>query len=175
MSFSLKLNFLKGWPNPYIYEESLAAAALSEVDEGKIAHIEDGKWVVGYGTVADPDAHINLMPFVLWNGAAKDGDHGIAFDKTNAAYQQATYGGIQGIAFSNPIKFQTSQFTGTVGNFVPGAKLSVSNAADETKGKLKIAASTEVVVAICVGAAANSPGGVSMITVVPDMSKRVIS
>lgn len=170
MSFSLKLNFTKGWPNPYIYERMCAATTPSEVDEGKIAHIVNGKWVVGF-----PAAKIDWMPFVLWNGAAQDGDHGIAFDKTNASYQQATYGSIQGIAFSNPIEFQTSQFTGTVGAFVDGAQLSVSNAADATKGKFKIAESTEVVVAICLGVAALSPGGVQMITVVPDLSKRVVS
>lgn len=165
MSLAIKLNFLKGWPNPHINEFVGKAAANVAVDEGKIAHRDaSGNWVLGVSAA-------NQMPYVLWNGAARDGDHGVAFDKT-ASTQQVKWGGIQGIAHDNPIEYETAQFAGTP---VFGDSMYA-----DTDGVLKICAgsaavASKVIVATVTKGPTTSPNGVSMITVVPDNSRRTTS
>lgn len=180
MGLALKLNFTKGWPNPAIFEVSSTAADATEygqIDEGKIAILDvNGKWVIQSleaAAIGATPALKNRMPFVLWNGAAKDGDHGAPFSATNH-YAQVQWGGIQGIGFSNPIEFETSQFTGTP---AVGDVLTV-----DANGQLKTAAAGDLIVAICTKAshkiAAGVPGAAAStssqtaITVIPDMSKR---
>jgi len=182
MGLALKLNFLKGWPNPHIYEEVAAAANATEfgqIDEGKIATLTAaGKWEIGSleaAALSGTPALRNRMPFVLWNGAGKEGDHGAPFSATQH-FAQVNWGGIQGIAFSNPIQFETSQFTGTP---AVGDVLTV-----DANGLLKVGATGDLIVAVCTAAshkmAAGVPGSagstssLSVITVVPDMSKRLV-
>lgn len=163
MSLAIKLNFVKGWPNPHINEFVGKAAANVAVDEGKIARRDaNGNWVLGVSAV-------NQEPYVLWNGAARDGDHGVPFNKT-AGTQQVKWGGIQGIAHSNPIEYETAQYAGTP---VFGDSMYA-----DTDGVLKVCAgsatvSNKVIVATVTKGPAASPNGVSMITVVPDNSRRI--
>jgi hypothetical protein len=166
MSLKLKLNFIKGWPNPHIDEFIGKAAANVAVDEGKIARRDaNGNWLLGISAQ-------NQVPYVLWNGAARDGDHGVPFDKT-ASTQQVKWGGIQGISHNNPIEYETAQYAG---NPVFGDSLYA-----DTDGVLKICAgsasvSNKVIVATVTQGVHQSPGsGVNMITVVPDNSRRVTS
>jgi hypothetical protein len=96
------------------------------------------------------------------------------FDATQT-YGQVSYGGIQGIAFSNPIEFETSQFVGTpaVGN-----PLTV-----DLNGKFAVAASGDLIVATVTNTSHKMPAGFpgaaastssqSVITVIPDLSKRL--
>lgn len=158
MGLALKLNILKGWPNPHIYEETAAAANATEfgqIDEEKIATLDaTGKWEFGSleaAAIGATPALKNRMPFVLWNGAAKDGDHGAPFNATNH-FAQVTWGGIQGLAFSNPLKFETSQFTGTpaVGD----------NLTCDANGLFKTAATGDLIIATCVQASHKIAAGV---------------
>ena len=166
MSLAKHLNFVRGWPNPHINEHIGRPAAGVTPLEGAIAHRNSaGAWVLGVSAVSQ-------LPYVLWNGAAQDGDHGVAFDKT-ASSQQARYGAVQGVGLDNPIEFSTSRFSGSP---VFGDQMYA-----DTDGILKIAANADgtmvaaskVIVAIVTKVATNSPGGVSMITVVPDNSRRL--
>lgn len=166
MSLAKKLNFIKGWPNPHILEHSGPPAAGVTVDEALIAHRNSaGAWVLG---ISDR----TQLPFVLWNGAAGDGDQGVAFSKT-ASSQQVRYGGVQGIALSNPIEFQTAQYAGTP---VFGDGLYA-----DTDGVLKVCtgsatvASKIVVAYVSKGVTASPTANVNMITVVPDNSRQVSS
>lgn len=134
------------------------------MDEGKIAHRDaSGNWVLGVSAV-------NQTPYVLWNGAARDGDHGASFDKT-AGTQQVSWGGIQGVSHNNAIEYETAQYAGTP---VFGDSLYA-----DTDGVLKICAgsasvSGKVIIATVTKGVHAAPGsGVNMVTVVPDNSKRV--
>lgn len=171
MSLKLKVNFLKGWPNPYVVDfVSTNTPGSTAVDEGKIAHRNStGQWVLGV-------ANVNEVPHVLWNGAARDGDNNQAFPSTAtaAAANQATvnWGGIQGLAFINALEFETSQFSGTPAF---GDQLYA-----DVDGLLKIcvgsaSVSNKVIVAIVTKVSHVKPGtgAVAMITVLPDNSKRL--
>lgn len=146
MGFALKLNFIKGWPNPAIHEVAALAANSTEygqIDEGKIAVLDaNEKWNItslqGAAIAGTPSLAFR-MPYILWNGAAKDGDQGVPFDVTQH-FVQVQYGSIQGIAFDNPMLVETSQYTGTPAVFT---ELSV-----DLNGKLVTAVSTDLVVAI---------------------------
>lgn len=165
MSLAKKLNFVKGWPNPHILEHVGPPASGVTVDEGLIAHRNSaGAWVLG---VSDR----TQMPYVLWNGAAGDGDQGVSFDKT-ASSQQVKWGGVQGIAFLNPMEFSTAKYSGTP---VFGDGLYA-----DTDGVLKICSgsadvSSKVIVAYVTKGVTASPQGVNMITVLPDNSRRITS
>ena len=170
MSFTLKVNFTKGWPCPTIVDHVGNPASGQTVDEGMIAHLNSaGEWVRGV-------SNVNQTPHVLWNGAAQDGDHGHVFDSAKA-YAQVGWGGIQGVSFINQIEVETSQYdTGTLPAF--GDQLDA-----HTDGKLYVAVqadgtlirASKVICAICVKGPhkmANGAGNVNVITITPDMSKR---
>lgn len=163
MSLTLKLNFVRGWPNPAIDE--FVGKSVASMDEGKIAHRDStGTWVLGISSAAQ-------TPYVLWNGAASDGDQGVSFDASKT-YQQVKYGGVQGISFNNAIEFETAQYAGTP---VFGDELYA-----DTDGKLKICAgsasvSNKVVVAVVTQGVHTSPNGVSLITVQPANYRRTTS
>ena len=170
MSFRLSVNFLKGWPCPSIVDFVGAPAAGVTVAEGLVAHRDStGKWVLGVSAV-------NQVPYVLWNGAAGDGDQAHVFPSTATAsaagYVQAGYGGVQGIAHINQIEVETAQYAGT-------PQFGDSLYAD-TDGVLKICAgsatvSGKLIVALVTKGVHTKPGtgAVSMITYIPDNSKRI--
>lgn len=166
MSLARKLNFIKGWPNPHILEHSGAPASGVNVDEGLIAHRNSaGAWVLG---ISDK----TQLPFVLWNGAAGDGDHGVPFNKA-ASSQQVRYGGVQGIALSNPIEFQTTQYAGTP-VFGDGLYADTDGVLKVCSGSASVA--NKVIVAYVSKGVSPSPlSNASMITVVPDNSRQVTS
>lgn len=169
MSLAIKLNFVKGWPNPHINEfVSNNTAAAVAVDEGKIAHRSStGAWVLGVSAVGQDG-------YVLWNGAARDGDHGVSFDSTKT-FQQVRWGGIQGISLDNPIEFETSQYSGTP-TFGQGLYAHTDGKlypAVEADGSFITGAASKPIVAYVTQGVHSSPGGTSMITVVPDRSRRL--
>jgi len=169
MSLSLKVNFLKGWPNPYILDHvSKNTTTLTNVDEGKIATRDSaGKWVVGALATGDKAK----VPYILWNGSARDGDNSHAFPSTAAAptagYAQVGYGGIQGIALLNAIEVETAQIDAT---YPPAFGDSIGVTAT---GNVRTAQSGDLIVGTCTHGAHTKPGGISMITFIPDNSKRV--
>lgn len=160
MSLKLKVNFLKGWPCPSIVDfVSTNTPSSVALDEGMIAHRDSaGKWVLGV-------ANVKEHAYVLWNGAARDGDHGAAFPSTATAsqshYVQTNYGGVQGIALLNQIEVETAQYTGAP---VFGDELSAG-----TDGILKVAVNPEIVIAVCTKGVHAKPGhgAVNMITFLP--------
>lgn len=165
MSLTKNLNFVRGWPNPHINEHIGRPAANVVPLEGAIAHRNSaGAWVLGVSAAGQ-------LPYVLWNGAAQDGDHGVSFDKT-ASSQQVTWGGVQGVGFDNPIEFTTTRYSGT-------PAFGDSLYAD-TDGILKVAvladgtlvAASKVIVAQCTKAAGAQPNGTTAIQVLPDNSRR---
>ncbi len=166
MSLSKKLNFVRGWPNPHINEHIGPPASGVTPLEGAIAHRNSaGAWVLGVSTNKQ-------LPYVLWNGAAQDGDHGVAFDKT-ASSQQVTWGGVQGVAFDNPIEFSTSRYhsdTPAFGDSLYADTDGILKVAERADGTLVTA--SKVIVANVTKAATAGPNGVTMITVIPDLSRR---
>lgn len=171
MSFALKVNFLKGWPNPYVLDfVSKNTPASAGIGEGKIAHLDaDGKWVLGVSAV-------NQTPCVIWNGGAGDGDQNKPFPTTAAAgqanYVAVNWGGIQGVSFHNALLLQTNAFSGT-----PAFGDSLYADVD---GLLKVCAGSaavpgKVIVALVHKVQHQSAlnKGIQFITIVPDMSKRV--
>lgn len=162
MALTLKVNFTKGWPSPYILEKVAAPAAAHVAGSanpllgGHIAHLDNtGKWVLGVSAAGQ-------LPFVVRNGVDEADSARSSTIATD--YVQVSWGGIQGIAFSNPIEFQTVQFTGT-----PAIGTDLSSGTD---GKLKAAVTGDVIIAQVSGTAAPYQGQ-SMLTVIPDNSRRV--
>lgn len=165
MSLKIKVNFQKGWPCPSIVDfVSTNTPAATAIDEGQIVTRNSaGQFVLG--VITDPKAHI----YVVWNGGARDGDHNHAFPSTATASlsssAQVAYGGIQGIWLGNQFEVETAQFTGTPAF---GDNLGVTAA-----GLLRVAATGDVIVGQVTKGAHTKPGGVSMITFLPDTSKRI--
>jgi hypothetical protein len=168
-SLALKLNFIRGWPNPHIDEfVSNNTPTSVAVDEGKIAHRDStGAWALGISTVGQ-------TPYVLWNGAASNGDQGVAFS-SSANFAQARYGGIQGVSLNNPIEFETAQYGGTP-TFGQGLYAHTDGKlypAVEADGSFITGAASKPIVAYVTQGVHSSPGGQSFITVVPDNSRRL--
>jgi len=157
MSLTLKVNFKKGWPSPSIVEKvSAPASGVTTLEAGMVGHLnDDGKWVLGISAVSQ-------TPFVFRNSQDDpDANRGVP---AGSMYVAADLGGIQGISHLNAIEYQTVQFVGTP---LVGSELSAG-----TNGKLKVAATGEVIVAI-VTKALHSYQDMSYIQVIPDNSKRL--
>lgn len=157
MSLALKVNFKKGWPNPSILEA--VAPGVAGLEAGMVGrkHPTTGAWVLGI-------TGINDLPFVFRNSFG-DPDAargpGIGADTANqGTWNQVAFGGIQGIALSNPIEVETVQFN-------PLAAPAVGNALSVgTNGKFKIAVATEIIVAVCTEAS-HGYQGANFITFIP--------
>lgn len=178
MSLTLKVNFKKGWPCPSIVDAVANPATGVTVDEGLIAHLDaNGAWVLGIDVAATAGAH-GQVPYILWNGAAGDGDNNRAVYPLTSTqgFAQVGWGGVQGIALINQIEVETAQFLGTPAK---GDQLY----ADLATGKLAVAITAggvvssagKIIIAVCTAAShkmASGPNNVSVITFIPDHSKR---
>ena len=166
MSLQKNLNFVRGWPNPHI-NEWIGKPATGVVPlEGAIAHRNSaGAWVLG---VSSP----GQLAYVLWNGAAGDGDQGVAFNPALSS-QQVNWGGVQGVGHDNPIEYTTTRYSGT-------PAFGDSLYAD-TDGLLKVAvqadgtliAASKVIVAQVTKAPTAQPNGVTAVQIIPDNSRRL--
>ena len=156
-SMTLKVNITKGWPNPNILERAAAKSGSESqtLEAGKFGYLSAGAWILGTSSKLQ-ETHVFMQD-------QDDPDTGRANVISDAV--SVKYGSIQGISLRNPIEIETVQFVSNAG-LVEGAEVSVSNAADATKGQLKLAVSTEVVVGI-VNKAAYSLGGASYLTITP--------
>lgn len=169
MSFILKFNVLKGWPNPAIVEKVAKPASGVTIEEGMVGHLDSsGNWVLGVSAITQE-------AFVFRNGSGdSDANHEFASDQD---YQHVNWGGIQGLAHSNPLEYQTAQYGGS-----QTPALNDQLYAD-TDGKLKVAvdaagnlvAASKAIVAICTRGvhAGTGQGPVNLIDVRPDTSKRL--
>jgi hypothetical protein len=155
----LKVNITKGWPNPHILEQSADAdPTTTGIEAGKIGVLNgSNKWVLGVTSV-------NQIPYVLMQDQ-DDPDTGRANVIPDAV--SVKYGGIQGIALSNPIEIEDSQFVTNAG-LVADAPVTVENTPGVDLGKLKLAVNVgaDVVVAV-VRKAAYTLDGVNYLTVIP--------
>ncbi len=165
MSLTLKVNFKKGWPSPSIVEKvSAPAAGVTTLEAGMVGHLDaSGKWVLGVSGVAQ-------LPYVFRNSQGDpDANRGVP---SGAMYVAADLGGIQGIAHSNAIEYQTVQYAGAP---AVGDQLYA-----DTDGALKVAineagvmvTASKVVVAVVTKGVHKYQDG-SYIQVIPDNSKRL--
>jgi hypothetical protein len=175
MSLTLKVNFLKGWPNPSIAEKvSQPDTGVTTLDQGMTGHQNpaNGKWVLGISAVTQ-------LPYVFRN-AQGDPDSG-RLSTDPASYIQGALGGIQGVAYSNPIEFETAQYgttcpTGSTNCGTPAAGDQLFADVDGllyvaiTAGGVTKKASQAIVAQVTQGVHAYQ--GTNMISVVPDNSKR---
>lgn len=159
MSLKLKVNFKRGWPNPSAVTAVAAPnAGVTTLEAGKVGYLNStGKWVLGITAV-------NQTPYVFRNDQdSPDAARGAA-SNADTLYVQLPHGGVQGVALTNPIEFQTTQYVGTPAF---GNELSVN-----VDGKFKVAVATEVIVAI-VTKAPHAYQDSTYIQVIPDNSKRI--
>lgn len=168
MSLTLKVNFLKGWPCPSIVDKVGAISTTNPLDaqnltEGSIAQLDvSGNWVRPVLAPNNARAQDALL-YILWNGAAGDGDQNHGYPVANASFGQVGWGGVQGIALVNQIEVESAQYLGTP---VFNDPLTY----DTATGKLQVAAAGQLVIAICtrgVHKMASDTGSADVISFIP--------
>lgn len=160
MSLLNKVNFTKGWPSKSVVEAVLMPDTDVELEAGFVGrrkHTSPDVWVLGITSLTQ-EAFIFRNDF-------DDPDAARASTNGNS-YVQVPIGGIQGIAFQNPLEIETTQFAGTpaVGQHLYA----------DTDGKLKVGAdaagemvvASKVIIAVCIKAA-TVIGNSTYITVIP--------
>jgi hypothetical protein len=165
MSLQKSLNFVRGWPNPHIHEHVGKPATGVVPLEGAIAHRDvNGKWVLGVSAAGQ-------LAYVLWNGAAGDGDQGVDFDKTKSS-QQVNWGGVQGVGHDNPIEYTTTRYSGTpaFGDSLYADVDGILKVAVQADGTVVTA--SKIIVAQVTKAPAAQPNGVTAVQIIPDNSRR---
>ena len=111
-TLTLKGNFKRGWPNPHIVEKVAQANASCVLSSNTPlygfmgGHLDPatGTWVLGVDTLAH-------TCYIFRNGV-DEADAGRSATIPND-YIQASYGGIQGVSFTNPLLVSTIQYAGT--------------------------------------------------------------
>lgn len=162
MSLDVRVNITKGWPNPSILEESLPAdgsATGTVLEAGEIVHINatSAGWQRGVTALAQ-------IPFIL---LANGDDPSTGRSAHKAGYKQVKYGNIHGVALTNPLEIETTQYDDS-DNYAINDELSAP------AGIIKLAESTEVII----GTVKKAPyrlGELSYLTFIADPNKRLKS
>jgi hypothetical protein len=160
MGLALKVNFKKGWPNPSVLEAVAPPhTGVTALEAGMVGYknASTGGWVLGITAITQ-------VPYIFRNdqtdpdAARGPGVGNSTTTNFSDTWNQVSFGGVQGIALSNPLEVQTVQFTGSpaVGDELTAA----------ASGKLATAIATNVVVGICTKAS-HTYQGKTYITFVP--------
>jgi len=153
MSLDVSLNIVKGWPNPYIVEDSLACdVALAQGDVVTIG--TNRKWVKGVTSA-------NSTPYII---TVDSTDPSTARVAHKAGYVQVPWGNIHGISLSNALEIETANYA--AGSYVVGDALSAP------AGKIQEAANGELIVGI-VTKAPYQLGDMTYLTFMAENGKRV--
>ena len=156
MSLQVNVNIVKGWPSPFIVEKSLPAASGTTVAQGSIATVNtSGAWVLG---VTAPDQ----VPFVIMVDPT---DPSTNRGATNSGYIQVGYGAIHGIALTNALEIETT-------NYDAGSTYTIGTPVSAPAGIIKKAASGEYVVGT-VSVAPYTLGTKTYLTFIPTSGLRL--
>jgi hypothetical protein len=155
MSLNTVINITKGWPNPYIVEDSLPDSG-SGLGQGDVVRINsDRKWVKGITSV-------NQTPYII-NVDSTDPSTGREAHK--AGYVQVPWGNIHGISLTNALEIETA-------NYKADDVYEVGSPLSAPAGLVKLAATGEVVI----GTVVRTPyqlGAFTYLTFLAEDGKRV--
>lgn len=160
MSLKVAINITKGWPNPYIVEDSLhSAVALAQ---GDVVTINASRqWAKG--ATATGSAYIIMVD-------STDPTTGRA--ALDPSYIQVPYGAIHGISLRNALEIEVSNYSLLLDDGITAANLKVGSVLSAPEGKIKIAEVGEIVIGTVVKVPYNL-GGTNYLTFIPEDNKRI--
>jgi len=148
MSLQVNVNITKGWPNPSILEKSLAGETA--LAQGDIVRVNsDGKWEKGIDALGQ-------VPFIIMVDSTDPSTNRGSHEPTS--YVQLGFGAIHGIALSNPLEIETTNYDSDT--YTVGLELSAP------AGQIQKAVTNDIVVATVI-AAPFARGTKSYLTIIP--------
>jgi len=144
MSLKLGINILKGWPNPYILEDSLKGAVA--LTQGNVVYRNtDNKWELWSGKAADiaPILPLSVSPYVVMvDSTDPSTGRGQYEGAADLNVHQMDVGAIHAISLSNPLEIQVASSV----TFTIGQQISVSITGGVQS--YKVAAAGELVIGV---------------------------
>ena len=167
MSLKLGINILKGWPSPYILEDSLKTAVA--LTQGNVVYRNSSdQWALWSGLAATAAAAIARTPYIVMvdttDPSTGRGQYEGAAELN--VYQMAV-GAVHAIALNNPLEIQLAT---AVGSIVVGDQLSV-----DADGVIKKALTGDLIVGVVSRgnySTSRCPVGTSFIHFVAENGKR---